>query len=124
MPLPAALACCAAFRASGVGAEWWLSLTEHTGPSAVIAVTCIEHFAGGALTTVLFTLMMRRTDRDIGGTHYTLLASLEVWGKLPLAALSGVIAATLGYPALFAIGSALCVAFSLFLFGIRTRLVA
>jgi MFS family permease len=124
MPLPAALAYCAAFRASGVGAEWWLSLTEHAGPSAVIAVTCIEHFAGGALTTVLFTLMMRRTDRDIGGTHYTLLASLEVWGKLPLAALSGVIAATLGYPALFAIGSALCVGFSLFLFGIRTRLVA
>jgi MFS transporter, PAT family, beta-lactamase induction signal transducer AmpG len=123
-PLIAALIWSATLRAGGVGAECWLSLTQHASPNAVIVVTCLEHLLGGALTTVLFTLMMRRTDREIGGTHYTLLASLEVWGKLPLAALSGVIAAALGYPALFAIGSALCVAFTLLLVGIRSRIVA
>jgi MFS family permease len=72
-----------------------------------------EHLAGGAITTLVFALMMRHTDREIGATHYTLLASLEVLGKLPVATLSGVLAARLGYPALFAIGSALCVAFAL-----------
>ena len=44
-------------------------------------MTCVEHLLGGALTTVLFALMMRHTDREIGATHYTLLAELynELW---------------------------------------------
>jgi PAT family beta-lactamase induction signal transducer AmpG len=66
--------------------------------------------------------MMSHTDRTIGGTHYTLLASLEVWGKAPLGVLSGVIAAALGYPALFSIATLLCVAFALWVGAVRTRL--
>ena len=110
--LPRLLVWTACARALGVAGEWWISSTPEAGANAVIAVTCVEHLAGGAITTLVFALMMRHTDRQIGATHYTLLASLEVLGKLPVATLSGVLAARLGYPALFAIGSALCVAFA------------
>ena len=79
--------------------------------SEVIAVTCFEHFAGGAITPVVFALMMRHTDRQIGATQYTLLASLEVLGKQLPGLLSGVLAARLGYPALFAIAVVLSLAF-------------
>lgn len=110
--LPRALLWIALLRALGVAAEWWVSATPSAGASSVIAVTCLEHFAGGAITTIVFALMMRHTDRQIGATHYTLLASLEVLGKLPLAALSGVLAHSLGYARLFALGTLLCVLFA------------
>jgi len=113
MSLPRALVWFSALRTLGVAGEWWVSRSAAPGAAEVITVTCLEHLLGGALTTVLFALMMRHTDREIGATHYTLLASLEVLGKLPLATLSGVIAVGLGYPALFAIATALCAAFAL-----------
>ena len=78
-----------ALRALGIGAQLWLSVQAAPSASAVIAVTCVEHLFGGAITTVLFALMMRSVDREIGATHYTLLASLEVWGKMPLSTISG-----------------------------------
>lgn len=114
----------ACLRALGVGAQLWLSLRPQPGAEAVIAVTCIEHLFGGAITTVLFTLMMRHSEREIGATHYTLLASLEVWGKVPLSTLSGVIADALGYPALYAIATALCVGFIALAAAARPRLEA
>jgi MFS transporter, PAT family, beta-lactamase induction signal transducer AmpG len=120
--LPSALLWIATFRAAGVGGQFWLSLTSQPTAAEVVAVTCIEHLFGGAITTVMFALMMRHTDRTIGGTHYTLLASLEVWGKLPLAAISGVLAARLGYSAVFGLGTALCVAFAIMVWALRARL--
>jgi PAT family beta-lactamase induction signal transducer AmpG len=113
LALPRALVWIASVRAFGVLAEWWISSTTAASASAVIAVTCLEHLAGGAITTVVFALMMRHTDRQIGATHYTLLASFEVLGKLAPATLSGVLATRVGYPALFALGSMLCVAFAM-----------
>lgn len=110
--LPSALVAIAFVRAAGIGGQWWISAAAEPAAASVIAVTCLEHFVGGAITTVLFALMMRHTDREIGATHYTLLASLEVWGKLPPAALSGVLATALGYPGLFALGTLLSVAFA------------
>ena len=85
-------------------------------------MTCYEHLAGGAITTVVFTLMMRHTDRQIGATHYTLLASLEVLGKMPLSTVSGILAASWGYRLLYATGTGLCVAFALFAFAVSARL--
>lgn len=111
-----------ALRALGVAAEYGLSVQSSTGAGAVIAVTCVEHLVGGAITTVLFALMMQHTEREIGATHYTLLASLEVWGKLPAGALSGVIAQRIGYPGLFALATALCIAFSGLAGVVRPRL--
>jgi MFS transporter, PAT family, beta-lactamase induction signal transducer AmpG len=121
-PLVRVLFVSALLRAASVAGEWWISALATPSPGAVIAITCFEHLAGGAITTVMFALMMRHTDRHIGATHYTLLASLEVWGKLPLSALSGVLAARLGYQALFGISSALCVLFVLLVHGWRGRL--
>lgn len=118
----AALLLVAGVRTIGVAAEWWLSFTPGAGALAVIAVTCAEHLVGGAITTVLFALMMRHTDQQIGATHYTLLASLEVWGKLPAAALSGFVAARFGYASLFGIATVLCAAFAFLVSGVRARL--
>jgi len=123
-PLAAALFWIGVLRAAGVAAQWWLSSLLAPTAAAVIVVTCIEHLFGGAITTVMFALMMRHADQRIGATHYTVLASLEVWGKLPLGVLSGVIAASLGYPALYAIASALCVAFAVLAAAIRPRLAS
>jgi MFS transporter, PAT family, beta-lactamase induction signal transducer AmpG len=120
--LPRALVWIASVRAVSVAGEWWISATPTTGASAVIAVTCLEHLVGGAITTVVFALMMRHTDRQIGATHYTLLASLEVLGKLPLATLSGVLAVWLGYPRLFGLGTVLCVGFAVLARALSHRL--
>jgi hypothetical protein len=113
-----AVAITAALRAVPVGGEWWLSLVDPT-PSRVIAVTCAEHFFGGALTTALFAYMMSRVDRRIGATHYTLLASVEVWGKLPAAWISGPITETTSYATIFALATVLSVLFLGFLAPLR-----
>lgn len=120
--LVSALQWIALLRAAGVAAEWWLN--AQIGPSAaqVIAVTCIEHVAAGAITTVMFALMMRHTQREIGGTHYTLLASLEVWGKMPFAPLSGALAQRHGYALVFGLGTLLCCAFALLVLMLGRRL--
>ncbi len=80
-----------------------------TGASAipVLVVVGLEHLFGGALTTVVFALMMSRVDKRIGASHYTLLAAIEVVGKFPGAFASGPIAQHLGYPTAFAIAAGL-----------------
>lgn len=98
------LAVTAVLRVFPLALEWWLTLAQ---PSAgqVIGVTLAEHFFGGALTTALFAYMMSRVNRDIGATHYTILASIEVLGKSPGAWASGLLAEVAGYSRLFAGGT-------------------
>jgi hypothetical protein len=110
VPLLRAVGIAAVLRVVAVASEWWLSLVDVT-PARVLAVTCVEHFFAGLLTTAMFAYMMSRVDRRIGATHYTLLATVEVWGKLPAAALSGVVAQATGYAALFGISTVLSAAF-------------
>ncbi len=109
-PLLQAVGIAAVLRALPVAGEWWLSVVDPT-PHRVLAVTCAEHLFGGALTTALFAYMMGRVDKRIGATHYTLLAAIEVWGKLPAAWVSGFITAQTSYPFLFGLATALSVAF-------------
>lgn len=71
----------------------------------VITISLLEHFFGGMLTTAVFAFMMFNVDRIIGATHYTLLASIEVIGKAPGAALSGIVAQKFGYPVCFITGT-------------------
>lgn len=120
--VPVVLLWTAVVRTVGVAGEWWIGSTPQASAVSVIGVTCLEHLAGGALTTVLFALMMGHTDREIGATHYTLLASLEVWGKLPLAALSGIVAVQIGYSGLFGVATGLCIAFALLVRILLTQL--
>jgi hypothetical protein len=109
-PLLQAVGIAAALRALPVAGEWWLSLVVPT-PERVIAVTCAEHLFGGALTTAMFAYMMGRVNKRIGATHYTLLAAIEVWGKLPSAWASGFVAAHTSYSFLFGLATVLSVAF-------------
>ncbi|MCG8457596.1 MAG: hypothetical protein MI919_15080, partial [Holophagales bacterium] len=110
----AAVAVTATLRATAVGGEWWLSVV---GPTAgtVIGVVAAEQAFGGALTTSMFAFMMSRVDRRIGATHYTLLATVEVTGKLVAGWLSGFVADAAGYPFLFGLATLLALAFLLLL---------
>ena len=97
-----ALVATAAVRVIPLVAQLLLALDPDLGPATIIAVTCAEHFFGGALTTAMFAFMMSRVDPRIGGTHFTLLASAEVLGKLPLAPVAGEVAQAHGYVPVFA----------------------
>lgn len=100
VPLTRAIAITATLRILPIVGEWWLSTTTPT-EGAVLAVTCAEHLFGGMLTPCMFAFMMSRVDRRVGAAHYTLLASVEVFGKAPASWLSGVIADAYGYSVTF-----------------------
>jgi MFS family permease len=119
-PLLRVVGIAAAFRAVPVAGEWWLSVVEPT-EARVIAVTCAEHFFGGALTVALFAFMMSRVDKRIGATHYTMLASVEVWGKQPAAMVSGLITDATSYPFIFGLAFVLSLAFLLLLVPLARR---
>lgn len=106
-------------RALSMVGQWYLTVLSPPGPLAVILATIGEHFCGGALTTVMFAFMMSRVNKAIGGTHYTLLACVEVVGKLPPSLMSGVLARQMGYSRLFALGTALSFLFLLLLIPLR-----
>ncbi len=78
--------------------------------SSVLIIVGLEHLFAGALTTVVFALMMSRVDKQIGATHYTALAAIEVIGKYPGGFLGGLIAQAAGYPVAFVIAAALTAA--------------
>ncbi|MEE8524923.1 MAG: MFS transporter [Thermoanaerobaculia bacterium] len=105
-----AVAITASLRALAVAGEWWLSLVEPT-TSRVAAVIAVESLFGGAVTTAIFAYMMSRVDRRIAATHYTLFATVEVFGKQVASWISGFIADLTGYPTLFFIATVLAVAF-------------
>lgn len=69
---------------------------------AVIAVTSIEHFIGGALTVALFNYMFSSTITSIEGTHYSVLACIEVLGKLIFGSLAGTLVDAKGFSWTFA----------------------
>jgi MFS family permease len=105
-----AVAITAGLRALAVGGEWWLSLVEPT-TSRVAAVIAVESLFGGAVTTAVFAYMMSRVDRRIAASHFTLLATVEVFGKQVASWVSGFVADLTGYPTLFLIATVLAVAF-------------
>ena len=79
----------------------------------VIGATCLEHIFSGALTTAMFAWMMARVDVRVGASHYTLLASCEVLGKMPAGWLSGYLAGSAGYIAAFAVGTLISALYTL-----------
>ncbi|XP_070078739.1 major facilitator superfamily domain-containing protein 3 isoform X2 [Equus przewalskii] len=74
------------------------------GPSTVLRGAallslCLQHFLGGLVTTATFTLMMSCSQLAPGAlqaTHYSLLATLELLGKLLLGTMAGALADGLG----------------------------
>jgi hypothetical protein len=73
--------------------------------SVIYPVTLAEHFFGGMITPVMFAFMMDLCDRKVGATHYTVLAAVEVVGKMSVSALSGLLADRIGYGGLFSLGA-------------------
>lgn len=117
----------ASMRVFALAMPWAIAALEvqPSGPlpgSFVIASTCAEHLVSGALTTIMFAFMMQHTDRRIGATHYTLLATLEVLGKAPLALSSGWIADTIGAHVSFGIAVGLAAAWVVLFAVLRERL--
>jgi MFS family permease len=88
---------------------------------SIIAIASVEHFFAGALTTCMFALMMSRVDKRIGGTHYTLLAAVEVAGKSPSALASGKIVELIGFPSTFLLAVGASVVFLLLVFPMRRQ---
>ncbi|XP_017914265.1 PREDICTED: major facilitator superfamily domain-containing protein 3 isoform X3 [Capra hircus] len=75
---------------------------------AALLSLCLQHLLGGLVTTTTFTMMMRCSQlapSALQATHYSLLATLELLGKLLVGTLAGALADSLGP----------CLCFSLFL---------
>lgn len=93
-------------RALPLFGEWWLAATL-PGDAAYVAVTVAEHFFGGALTVVVFAVMMASVNKAVGASHYTALAVVEVGGKFLPGLAAGFLAERLGFAKLFALGACL-----------------
>ncbi|XP_058899309.1 major facilitator superfamily domain-containing protein 3 isoform X8 [Kogia breviceps] len=79
---------------------------------------CLQHFLGGLVTTTTFTLMMRCSQlapSALQATHYSLLATLELLGKLLMGTLAGALADSLGPRLCFSVFLALSAAPVLYL---------
>jgi MFS transporter, PAT family, beta-lactamase induction signal transducer AmpG len=99
----------ATLRVLPLAAEWALTQVGPT-PARVLSVSLAENLVGGALTTAVFALMMSRVDRRVGASHYTVLATVELVGKMPGGPIAGLLyGAGWSYADLFATGTLLCV---------------
>lgn len=114
-PIMRALAVCAVLRVLPLVGQIWLATSASVDADALIAITCAEHLLGGALTTTMFAMMMSAVDREIGATHFTALAALEVIGKGACGMASGPITEQLGYVTTFSVAVFLSIAFLLVL---------
>ena len=93
----------------------------HPSAPAVVITTVAEHFFGGLLTTATYALMMSRTDRRMGATHYAVIATVEMLGKAPIPMLAGPLAQRMGYTVTFALGAVLSALLLLLLVPLRTQ---
>jgi MFS family permease len=122
LPLLGGLAISATLRVLPLIGRWLLATL---GPTAdrVIGVTLAEEFFGGAITTVMFAFMMSRVDRRIGAAHFTLLAGMELVGKVAAGPLGGLLVgeAHWSYAQVFLTGVVLSIAFLFLLLPLRQR---
>ncbi len=107
--LVAAVGVTAALRALSLGLE--LHAVAFPSADAVLVATIAQHFFGGALTAAMFAFMMSVVDRRIGATHYTMLATVEGFGKGLARWASGFLGEWLGYVPVYALAVVLSVVF-------------
>ncbi|GCB68388.1 major facilitator superfamily domain-containing protein 3 [Scyliorhinus torazame] len=73
--------------------------------AAVLSII-LQHFLSGLITTLTFSIMMlctQKAEERIQATHYTLLASFEVLGKLTFSAIAGILVDRIGFISSFCI---------------------
>ncbi len=108
MGLLRSVAITSAIRAVSLVAMWALAAGFLPNlPSVIIAVTSLEHFMAGLVTTCMFAFMMSRVDKAVGATHFTLLAAIEVIGKSPAGLVGGAMVDGMGWAPVFLIGAGL-----------------
>jgi predicted MFS family arabinose efflux permease len=99
-------------RALSLVGMWALAAGLFEGTqAAIIVLTSLEHFFAGLVTTCMFAFMMSQVDREVGATHFTLLAAVEVIGKAPAGLLAGALVDRFGWPPVFLLGAGLSWAF-------------
>lgn len=81
-------------------------------PRDIIALTTVEHFFGGMLTTAMFAWMMSKVDKRIGATHFTLLAAVEVIGKFGPGVAAGALVDVIGWGPVFLVAAVTSLAFN------------
>jgi MFS family permease len=109
-----------AVRAVSLVGMWALAAGLLPGtPGVITAVTGLEHFFAGLVTTCMFAFMMSRVDRSVGATHFTLLAAVEVLGKSPTGLVSGALVEAIGWAPVFLLGALLSWAFLALLLPLR-----
>lgn len=80
-------------------------------PAVLYVVSSGEVLARSLTSTVLFTLMMDKPRQETAGSDYTLQSSVFIIGHhVGLPALSGFMAASLGYTAVFLLSFGFCLA--------------
>jgi MFS transporter, PAT family, beta-lactamase induction signal transducer AmpG len=90
-----------------------VALAAQASPAPLLALgaaCAAEHFAAGMATAALFTAMMDACRPGHEATDYTVQACAVVVSTGAAAAVSGVLAQRLGYPAHFALAACLCLA--------------
>ena len=81
---------------------------KYTGFFAI----CLTSVGAGAVTTAVFTIMMqisKKAPDEVQGTHYSMLATCEVLGKLLFAALAGWLIDIFGLQAAFVLFTILAI---------------
>ncbi|XP_064411491.1 major facilitator superfamily domain-containing protein 3 isoform X2 [Latimeria chalumnae] len=74
-----------------------------TRGAALLSIS-LQHFLGGLITTLTFSIMMhctQKADEGIQATHYSFLATVEVLGKLAFGTLVGSVVDWIGFPCSF-----------------------
>ncbi|XP_044130058.1 major facilitator superfamily domain-containing protein 3 [Bufo gargarizans] len=73
---------------------------------SLLLTLVLQNFLAGVITTATFTLMMlctRQCHKRVQASHYSLLSSLEVLGKVVFSAVSGLLVDSLGVSASFSL---------------------
>ena len=110
-----ALSGCCVARTVAIVFEWAIVM-GWMGDSlfALLSTSWMENISGGALTTVTFAFMMAVVDKSVAASHYTLLAAVEVFGKLLFGQIAGPLADSGGYALAFGVAAILSMAHLLF----------
>lgn len=72
--------------------------------TVLLVSECMLQLTGGIITTITFTLMMqfsKEVHSSLQATHFSLLATAEVLGKLSMMSVSGGLVDVMGYPVYF-----------------------
>ena len=81
-----------------------------TQPFVLYTIVSISFFAVGVMGTTSLTIMMDKSRPEMAGTDYTLQTSVSPFCSIFSAALSGLLAGTIGYSGVFLLGAGMIIA--------------